>query len=179
MPRDLRHVHRQFRALDKAYREGDLAGVKAALGHPQDFPNCLQPFDLGMGDDPLGYAVYWSPLPFIAKLLDLGANPNYPDPGGFPSLIAVLSSDRPDKHEVLRLLLSRGASVDQRGHNDWTPLHYAVVHHDLAAVQILMEHGADPSARTRIDERTTPTEDAVAAGFLEAEALLRTARQAR
>jgi ankyrin repeat protein len=173
MPRDRREIHRQFKAADKAYREGDLDGVRSALGDPPDFPNCMQPFDLGMGDDPLGYAIYWSPLPFIAQLLDLGANPNYPDPGGFPSLIAAMSSDRPDKHELLRLLLARGASVEQRGHNDWTPLHYAVVQRDLAAVRLLLEHGADPSARTRIDERSTPVEDAAAAGFTEGLALLR------
>ncbi|MBR1283037.1 hypothetical protein JQ597_13405 [Bradyrhizobium sp. AUGA SZCCT0177] len=66
--------------------------------------------------------IYWSPLAFIETLLDCGANPNYPDRGGFPSLIAALSTDRPDRLELLRLLLSRGADTAQRGSNDWTPL---------------------------------------------------------
>jgi uncharacterized protein len=174
MARDQREIYQQFKAADKAYRDGDLKRLKSALGNPPDFPNCMQPFDLGMGDDPLGYAIYWSPLPFIAQLLDIGADPNYSDPGGFPSLIAALSSqNRPDKHELLRLLLARGASVEQRGHNDWTPLHYAVATRDVEAIRILLEHGADPTARTRIDECSTAEEDAAAMGFAEAIALLR------
>jgi hypothetical protein len=82
MPRDRREIDRQFLALHKAY----LEGVKRTLGDPPGFPNCIQPFDLGMGDDPLGYAIYWSPLPFVERLLDLGSDPNYSDPCGFPSL---------------------------------------------------------------------------------------------
>jgi ankyrin repeat protein len=172
MPREHREIHRQFKAAEKAYRSGDLEGLRNALGNPPDFPNCMQPFDLGMGDDPLGYAIYWSPLAFIAQLLDVGADPNYPDPGGFPSLIAALSSERKDKHELLALLLARGASVLQRGHNDWTPLHYAVVQRDLKSIHLLIEHGADATARTRIDDCTTPIEDAAAVGFVEAVALM-------
>jgi len=174
MARDRRDIHRQFKAVDTAYREGNLDGLKVALCHPAEFPNCLQPHDLGVGDYPLEYAIYWSPLRFIEQLLKIGADPNYPDQAGFPSLIAALSTDRSDKLEILTLLLSHGASVHQRGHNDWTPLHYAVVLHDLEAVRILLAHGADASARTRIDDCSTPAEDAAAAGFVEAVALLRT-----
>ena len=39
-------------------------------------------------------AIYHSPLAFIRELLELGANANYPDHAGFPSLIAALSADR-------------------------------------------------------------------------------------
>jgi ankyrin repeat protein len=178
MARDRREINRQFVALHKAYVEGDLDGLKRALGDPSDFPNCIQPFDLGMSDDPLGYAVYWSPLPFIERLLDLGADPNYPDPCGFPSLHAIISAqDRPDRHDRLRLLLARGASVEQRGFNDWTPLHQAVNRRDVEAVRILLAHGADPAARTNIDDYTTPEEDATRLGFTELVALLREARR--
>ena len=71
MPRDSARMHRQsFKLVDEAYRAGDLAALKAALGHPENFPNCLQPHDLGVGDYPMEYAIYWSPLHFIIELIE-------------------------------------------------------------------------------------------------------------
>jgi uncharacterized protein len=152
--------YRAFKAIDDAYRKGDIDALLLALGDPADFPNCLHPPDLGLGEFPLEYAIYWSPLSFVETLLDHGADPNYPDRGGFPSLIAALSADRPDRLELLRLLLARGAETGQRGLNDWTPLHYAVARDDLPAIELLIAHGADINARTRVDDLTTPLEQA-------------------
>ena len=45
----------------------------------------------------------------------------------------------------------------------------------MAAVELLLAHGADPNARTRIDDCSTPLEDAEAGGFSETAALLRAA----
>ena len=157
-------------AVDAAFRAGDLEALRAALGEPADFPNGCMPAALGMGDWPLAYAIYWSPLGFIETLRDLGAEPNYAHDDGFPSLIAALSAGRID---VLRLLLERGADVGQRGLNDWTPLHYAVNQTDLAAVRLLLARGADPDLPTRIDDCTSALEVAEAAGFTGAVALLR------
>jgi ankyrin repeat protein len=172
MTRDRAEINRQFEAVDGAYRAGNLAALRLALGNPNDFPNSLQPSDLGVGDYPLEYAIYWSPLSFIESIIAIGADPDYPDRFGFPSLIAALSSGRPDRHDIVRLLLESGADVDQRGLNDWTALHYAVVQRDLRAVEMLLAHGADPLLRTRIDDGTSPLEDAEAIGFEEAAALL-------
>lgn len=152
--------YRVFKAIDDAYRKGDIDALVVALGDPADFPNSLHPWELGLGDFPLEYAIYWSPLAFIETLLEHGANPNYPDRGGFPSLIAALSTNRPDRLELLHLLLSRGADTAQRGLNDWTPLHYAVSRDDVAAIELLVAHGAEINARTRIDDLTTPLEEA-------------------
>ena len=152
--------YRVFKAIDDAYRKGNLDALLVALGDPADFPNSLHPLDLALGDFPLEYAIYWSPLAFVQTLLDHGANPNYPDRAGFPSLIAALSTDRSDRLELLRLLLSRGADTAQRGLNDWTPLHYAVNRDDVSAIELLLAHGADVNARTRIDDFTTPLEEA-------------------
>jgi ankyrin repeat protein len=166
-----RHYERH-RVAHEAFEQGDLEALRAALDDPPDFPNSLMPCALAVGDHCLEYAIYWSPLPFIRSLLMIGANPNYDDRAGFPSLIAALDRRRSDKHDVLALLLSFGADTQQRGINDWTPLHCAVGKRDLPAVELLLAHGADPLARTRIDDCTTPLEDAERIGFSEAVLLL-------
>ncbi len=172
---DMNESGRLAQSIDAAYRAGDLAALRQALGNPSDFPNCRHPHELGVGDVPLEYAIYWSPLDFIARLIGLGADVNYADEAGFPSLIAALSSGRQDSLDILSLLLDEGADPNQRGFNDWTPLHYAVNREDLNAVRMLLSHGADPSLPTRIDDCTTALEDAEAADFDEAVRLMRTA----
>ena len=79
---------------------------------------------------------------------------------------------RPDAHEILRLLLSHGADPNQRGLNDWTPLHMAVAQQSPEAIRILLENGADASLRTRIDDCLTPREEAEQAGLREIADLL-------
>ena len=163
--------------LAKAYRAGDLAAVKAALGWPQSFPNVPQPMALGCGDWPLASAITLSPLRFVRRLLELGADPNYEAPGGFPSLFTAIDAPRPDTEALVAMLLRHGARVDQRGLNDWTPLHYAVARRNLPVLQVLLVNGADPGARTHIDELSTPLEDAEAAGYDEAVEAMREARR--
>ena len=162
-------------ALHDAYVRGDVEGIRRLMDNPPDFPNTRGP--MGVGEIVLEYAIYWSPFPAIKQLLELGANPNYGEHAGFPSLIAALSAKRPggadDKLAIVELLLAFGADIQQRGHNDWTPLHWAAATNDPAAVELLLKHGADPQARTRIDNLETPIEEAERAGFTEVAKLLR------
>lgn len=158
-------------AMHNAFVAGDLAAVKAALGDPPEFPNCGLP--AGFSGTCLEYAIYHAPLDLVRALLELGADPNAPDPAGFPSLIAALSSDRPDREAAITLLLSHGADIGQRGINDWTPLHRAAANDDVAAVALLLAHGADPRARTRIDACATPLEEAEHLGRTRAAEALR------
>ena len=167
---------RRAQRLRGAYAAGDMAGVKAGLGFPESFPNCPQPMDLASGDWPLVTAINLSPLRFIRQLLDLGADPNYESCDGFPSLFGAIDASRSDARDVLALLLRHGARTDQRGVNDWTPLHRAVARRNLPAVRLLVAYGADPGARTRIDDHTTPLEDAQAAAFTEAVAAMEALR---
>jgi len=160
--------------LHEAYLRGDLETLKSLLGDPPDFPNCRGPY--GAGEIILEYAIYHSPLGFIRRLLELGADPNYADHAGFPSLIAALScGERRDMCEVLELLLAHGADIQQRGTNDYTPLHTAVGRQDVKAIELLLRHGADPNARTRIDDCATPLEEAEILGLADAVAALKKA----
>ncbi len=158
-------------AIHEAYRRGDLEALRAALGNPPDFPNCRGP--QALGEIILEYAIYHSPLPFVRALLELAADPNYQDHAGFPSLIAALSSERADRYQIIELLLSFGADIQQRGVDDYTPLHYAAAADDLRAIELLLAHGADPEARTRIDDHATPLEEAQLLGRSKAAQTLR------
>lgn len=165
-------------AIHEAFKRGDLEALKSLLGSPADFPNCRGPS--GIGGNLLEYAIYHSPLPFIRALLEAGADPNYDDYAGFPSLLAALSGrEGPDRYDVLDMLLDFGADVAQRGHNDYTPLHMAAVQEDLRAMELLLAHGADLEARTRIDDYATPLEEAVYLRRPRAVAFLKQAAEGR
>ncbi len=167
MTSDTESISRRSRALDAAYRAGNLSEIRELLEDPCDFPNCRQPMGLGCGDFPIEYAIYWSPARLIHEFIALGAEVDYPADDGFPCLIALLSTDRDDKYALFDLFLECGADIHQRGINDWTPLHYAVAQKDLKAVTYLLNRGADPHLKTRIDDISSPMEDAETIGFSE------------
>jgi len=162
--------YEQFKKIDAAFRNGDLTALRAAVDEPDKFPNGPMPLAIGPC---LAYAIYHSPLAFIRALLEIGADPNPEDHSGFPPLIAALSCSRSqpgspardDVLDILKLLLQFGADPNQRGINDYTPLHMAVSEHNLPAVELLLEAGADPRLRTRIDDYETPREIAEQAGL--------------
>ena len=163
--------------IHDAFRIGDLNALRAAVEDPSVVPNGRMPDGIGPC---LVYAIYHSPLAFIRTLLEIGADPNGSGNDGFPPLIAALSATREqagairrtDIDEVLRLLLSWGADPNQRGINDYTPLHMAVAERNLLAIHVLLEGGADPELRTRIDQHETPREMAAARGLSEIADLL-------
>jgi ankyrin repeat protein len=179
--------HERFAKIDAAFRAGDLAALRAAVEDPAVVPNgAAMPLAIGLC---LEYAIYHSPVAFIRTLLEIGANPN-PERGdhiGFPPLIAALacsrsqpgSPARPDVLDIMKLLLKFGADPNQRGINDYTPLHMAVSEHNLAAVRLLLDAGADPELRTRVDEYETPREMAVKARLDEFAEVLGAGREKR
>ena len=168
---------KKFRQIDEAFRQGNLDALRAAAGDPALVPNGRMPSTIGSC---LVYAIYHSPLGFIRTLLEIGADPNAPADDGFPPVIAALScmrevagaARRTDVDEIVRLLLAFGADPNQRGINDYTPLHMAVAERSPLAVQILLDSGADPELRTRIDECETPHQMAQAAGLTDIAAML-------
>ena len=54
---------------------------------------------------------------------------------------------------------------NQRGLNDYTPLHMSVSERNLPAIVLFLKGGADPRLRTRIDDCETPGEMAEKAGL--------------
>lgn len=158
-----------YRRIHSAFVDGDLGALRRELEDLGDFPNASPDLAIGM---PLVYAVYHSPLAFVRELLESGADPDGTEGDGFPPLIAALTSTIPApgavvRHDVLELvglLLTWGADTGQRGPKDETPLHLAAEQGNLAAVELLLSHGADPNQITRIDDMETPLEMAEQAG---------------
>ncbi|MFZ5877217.1 MAG: ankyrin repeat domain-containing protein [Nitrospirota bacterium] len=179
-----RAEYERFKRIDAAFRAGDLAALRAAVDDPAAVPNGPMPLTIGSC---LEYAIYHSPLPFIRALLEIGADSNPADHAGFPPLIAALSCGRAqpgapgrsDVMEVMKLLLAFRSDPNQRGINDYTPLHMAVSERNLPAIELLLVSGADPRLRTRIDERETPREMAEKAGSRDIARLLASHEAAR
>jgi ankyrin repeat protein len=169
--------HERAMKIDAAFRAGDLPALLAAVEDPGDVPNGPMPLAIGPC---LEYAIYHSPIAFVRTLLEIGANPNPEDHIGFPPLMAALSRSRsqpgsparPDVLDIMTLLLEFGADPNQRGINDYTPLHMAVGERNLPAVRLLLQAGANPELRTRIDDHETAREMAVNAGLTEIAELL-------
>ncbi|WP_027170439.1 ankyrin repeat domain-containing protein [Mesorhizobium sp. WSM3224] len=178
IPEDRCERAKLFKAIDDAFKAGDFETLGKALGGSARWFGEKMPFELGLGH-PLEYAIYWSPAAFVTALLGAGSSPNYEDHAGFPSIIAALSTDRPDRLDVIHILLAHGANPDMRGVNDWTPLHYAVARRDVEAIRLLLLSGADPTLRTRIDDYETALEGAEQAGFEAGASLLREAMNNR
>ena len=100
------------------------------------------------------------------------------DDEGFTVLHSAIDREKPDRIEIIRMLLEAGADVDARGINDYTPAHHAAIRNDVEALRLLVESGADLSLRTRIDEYATPLEEAkMMGGATEAVAYLQSIRQ--
>jgi hypothetical protein len=167
----------KLRRIDAAFREGNLQALREAFDEPSAVPNGIMPISIGSC---LVYAIYHSPIHFIRTLLEIGSDPNRSVDDGFPPLIAALSCTRDepgaprrtDVDEIVRLLLQFGVNPNERGINDYTPLHMAVAQRQGLAVQLLLDHGADPELRTRIDDCATPLEMAQAAGLESIAAIL-------
>jgi len=83
-------------AIHEAYQRGDLEALKALLGSRE--------IDLE-------YAIYHSPMSFVRTLLELGADPNYEDHAGFPSLIATTPERLGEAHTANGVGLQIAAAV--------------------------------------------------------------------
>lgn len=156
-------------SAERAIRQGDLQALRAAVGPSPTFPNVRE-----RGTTLLVLAVYFGPPSLITDLLDLGADPNAPVDDGFPVLLAAIDRAAPGHLHVLTLLLQAGASPEQRGVNDYTALHYAACRDAPDVVALLLRFGANPRARTSIDDHNTPLEEAEQLGCERAALVLRT-----
>jgi uncharacterized protein len=85
-----------------------------------------------------------------AVLLDAGADINARNrhkefgPGNSPLSAAVYQ----DRRDVVRLLIERGADLNQGDNAGWRPLHLAAANGHLVTARMLLEAGASTNVRT-------------------------------
>ena len=105
-------------------------------------------------------------MSFIEALIRLGAQVDYRDDGGFPALMAALSSDRPDRFALIDLLLDHGADIHAHGFKRLDAAAPCGVAERIWRRCGCCWRGA-PMRRSapRIDDCTTPLEDARSLGF--------------
>lgn len=94
-----------------------------------------------------------------------------PEESGEPGPLhcAIDGGDRPD---IIRWLIAHGASLEWKGFNGYSPLHYACGSGRIQIARTLIELGADVNRRTPIDGGDTPLILAAEAGHLEIVRLL-------
>ena len=145
-----------------ALKKNDLSLVKEWL---REVPEILTETDR-YGRTILGQAIDHGSLSAVRLILDAGADPNYTVWDGFPAVYSAVDRDHDsDQEEIIRILVAAGADIDTRGFNDWTPLHLAAVNGRTDLIELLVELGADLTARTRIDDYATPAEEVLILGM--------------
>ncbi|KAL0719936.1 hypothetical protein Bca4012_069260 [Brassica carinata] len=110
------------------------------------------------GDTPLVHAARQGQIETAKYLLDHGADPNIASELGATALHHAAGTG---EIELLKELLSRGVPVDSQSESG-TPLIWAAGHDQKDAVEVLLEHNANPNAET--EDNVTPLLSAVAAG---------------
>ncbi|KAI0122048.1 ankyrin repeat-containing domain protein [Daldinia grandis] len=92
---------------------------------------------------PLCFSCGWGRPTAVQKLLELGADPNKPDPGGMkPIEIAARHRNK----RCVEALLNHGVDPDTpSGIGKGTSMHHAVASGNVQICQLLLERGADPN----------------------------------
>ena len=91
-------------------------------------------------------------LQLVASCLDNGADIEWHKVSEY-GRTALHVAARNGHEAVVRLLLDRGANINSRTHDRWTPLYQAVGHRHESVVRLLLDRKADINAVTN-DTRT-------------------------
>ena len=146
-------------------RSGTAADLDALARELEGFPDGDDPY---MGSRWILHAIGAGSSEAVRWMVDRGVELDFLGLDGYTPVHSVLERARDDRLELLDFLLRAGAPVNRRGVNDWTPAHKAAASDDVAALRVLVAHGADLSIRTAIDDCATPLEEARNLGKLAA-----------
>ncbi|AOP35393.1 hypothetical protein A0128_17025 [Leptospira tipperaryensis] len=125
----------------RAIKKGNPSGLKKLLQNGLD-PNAIRYY----GMNPVSLAVKYQNEEVVKVLLEFIADPNRTDEvtGLTPLIHSILEDSSP---EMMSILISFGADLNQKDTNGMSPLHHCVNEGKLIPFQILLEKGADPNVQ--------------------------------
>src|SRR5262245_5666036 len=140
-------------AIERALQAGRLSELPATITVLPDYPNVRDRYTW----TPLIItAISKAPVPCVTEIIGTGADVNVEVDDGFPALLNAVMSGRDDRALLVQTLVEAGADLGRQGINGWTALHAAASMDDGEMVALLLRLGADPDARTGIDDDPTP-----------------------
>ncbi|XP_069695746.1 protein fem-1 homolog C [Periplaneta americana] len=126
---------------------GKLAVIKCLVEHGANV-NAIS----DTGSTPVRSACFMTHLDIVSYLVENGADILRPNYNGGTCLINSVQSV-----QLCLYLLQHGASVNTRDIQNKTALHYAIQEHRFETTKLLLDHGADPHARSRYNDDALQT----------------------
>ncbi|MGB7872945.1 MAG: ankyrin repeat domain-containing protein [Anaerolineales bacterium] len=149
----------------EAAATGKMTHLISNLGHKPELVNAYSED----GYQPIGLAAYFGHEKVVEYLIKAGAEVNSPSKNALG--VTPLQSAVAGGHlEIIRLLLTAGASPNVREGGGYTPLHTAAYNGDAEIVRNLIFGGADLEAKS--DKKETPLDMARKSGHDEVVNLL-------
>lgn len=125
---------------------GDIARARHLIAQDRTLANQTSPDGFG----PLGLASFFGHPDLVDFLISSGANPNVASNNNMkvcPLHSAVAVGDQSLAPRMAIALLRAGADVNAKQNSGFTPLQEAAINGNAELIGILLEHGADESAR--------------------------------
>ncbi len=153
---ELPPLNPQAVAMVDMLHNGDLPGFLKAAAEDPKLLNARGP----EGSTPFMYAVLYTGAPTLERLLQQGADVNQRNDANATALMWAASD-----LEKTRLLVAHGAEVNARSSDMRTPLMIAARRPgNTAAVQLLLDHGANPNPNAHPAAESSPLIEAANAG---------------
>ena len=149
--------HKEYLYLIDLLAQGNIELLEEAEKVIESFPTGIDNY---LQRHWITNAIDCGSLASVKWVLSRSVDLNFRDDEGYTPLLSALERERPEKYEILQLLIDSGAPINKKGVNDWTPLHMAAAREDIEALKLLIKNGADLSIRTEIDDYATPLEEA-------------------
>jgi len=129
----------------EAAAAGDAGRVREIVGRDRAQANAIAPD----GFSPLGLAAFFKRRDVVRYLLEAGADPRPASrQGGFTALHSAVATDAGKVDiEIVRMLVDKGADPNAKAQSGSTPLHTVAFTGDRASLDLLLEHGADPTIK--------------------------------
>src|SRR5262245_3099137 len=136
--------------LHAAVEEEDLAKVRTLVEGGADVNKVAYPPGKSSdGRTPLHLAARHRSLAVVEYLITKGAQVNATTPRMFNTPLHDAASNKwREGTQIAGVLIARGARIDARNHDEYTPLHFAAEFGSRAMVELLLRAGASLNTRT-------------------------------